>query len=111
MSDMMSDRRIDPRYPLILHATVENLASGAKLDCRTSDISRTGCYIDTRKPFSSGTVIRVKLTQGRETIEVQGIVKYVSAGLGMGVRFADPVPAKQFAILQGWLEAAARQPA
>src|SRR2546429_2203024 len=36
---------------------------------RTSDLSRTGCFIDTREPMSSGSAISIKLTQGGERSE------------------------------------------
>ena len=111
MADMMANRRNAPRYPLILRAEVTELSSGTKLNARTSDLSRTGCYIDTRQPLSSGSVISIKLTQGSESIEVQGKVRYVSGGLGMGVLFDEQIPAKYTAILESWLEAAAKQPA
>jgi len=111
MPDMMANRRNAPRYPIILPAEVIALADGAKLNARTSDLSRTGCYIDTRQPFLSGSAIRVMMTRGNERFEVQGTVKYVSPGMGMGVLFDEQIPAKQLAILDTWLEAAARQPA
>ena|SRR5437660_8777653 len=60
MADMMANRRNAPRYPLILRAEVTELSSGAKLNARTSDLSRTGCYIDTRQPLSSGAAISIK---------------------------------------------------
>ena len=111
MTNMMADRRSDPRYPLILRAEVTERSSGKKLSGRTSDISRTGCYVDTREPLSSGSSIQVKLTHLNEGIEVTGTVRYVSPGLGMGVQFDENIPDKQMAILRSWLEAAARQPA
>jgi hypothetical protein len=73
MPNMMSDRRIAPRYALILPAEVVELSHGLKLNTRTSDLSRTGCYLDTLQPFS-GSAIRIKLTQGSESIEVHGKV-------------------------------------
>ncbi len=110
MPNKMADRRVAPRYPLILRAEVVELSRGAKLSARTSDLSRTGCYVDTRQTLPSGSAIRVKLTQGGESFEVNGTVRYVSPGLGMGVEFEQQIPGKHLAILDRWLEAAARQP-
>ena len=110
MSDKMADRRITPRYPLILRAELTELTGGAKISARTSDLSRTGCYVDTLEPFRLGTVIQIKLTRGSESFEVQGTVRYVSPGLGMGVRFDEQIPVKQLAILDRWLEVGAKQP-
>jgi len=109
MPDMMANRRNAPRYPLILRAEVTELSSRDKLHARTSDLSRTGCYVDTREPLSSGSAITIKLTQGSESIEVHGRVRYVSPGLGMGVLFDEQINPKSLAILENWLEAAAKQ--
>jgi hypothetical protein len=110
MADKMSDRRISPRYPIAIPAEVVELTGGTRLSVRTSDISRTGCYVDTLQPFRSGTVVRIKLTQANESLEVQGTIRYVSAGLGMGVQFEDQIPAAKLAILERWIGMAAKQP-
>ena len=47
--DVMADRRNATRYPLILICEVVDI-SGTKMMARTSDVSRTGCYLDTLKP-------------------------------------------------------------
>lgn len=52
MPDVTQERRIAPRYPLVLSAEITEPASGAKVMARTSDISRSGCYLDTPKPHS-----------------------------------------------------------
>jgi hypothetical protein len=111
MPDMMANRRAFPRYPVTLRAEVVELSSGANINARTSDLSRGGCYIDTLKPFTSRSAVRVKLTQGNESFEVRAETRYVSPGFGMGLMFEEQIPARQLAILNGWLEAAAKQPA
>jgi hypothetical protein len=109
MPNMMSDRRVASRYAVILPAEVIELSHGVKLNARTSDLSRTGCYLDTLQPLPSGSAVRIRLRQGSESIEVHGVVRYVSRGLGMGVQFEDQIPAKQLAILENWLAMAAKQ--
>ena len=111
MQDKMAGRRVAPRYPIIRKAKVIELEGGAVQIARTSDISRTGCYVATRQTLTSGSAIRIKLTDGSESFEVQGTVKYVSPGLGMGVLFEQQIPAKQLTILSSWLEGPAKQPA
>lgn len=106
MPDGMADRRVAPRYPLILAAEVTEIESGTKLSARTADVSRTGCYVDTLNPTPSGVAILVRLTHETETFESRGRVIYVSQGLGMGVAFVD-VAADQLAVLDKWLAAAA----
>lgn len=109
MPDVMADRREAARYPLILMAEVTILSSGVKLTARTSDVSRSGCYIDTLSPPQSGTQIRLRLTQKDQTFETEARVVYVSRGLGMGVRFQEYVTAPQLAILDAWLQDASKR--
>lgn len=107
--DVMADRRDAPRYPLILIAEITEILSGTKMMARTSDVSRTGCYLDTLKPAPKGTMIQLRLTRGKETVETQARVVYVSPGLGMGVRFHEYVTANQLTVLDQWLGEASRQ--
>lgn len=110
MQDKMADRRDAPRYPLVFIAEVTDVNSGIRISARTSDLSRTGCYIDTLKPFPSGSMLRVKLSHEGEGFEVHGTVRYVSPGMGMGIQFEAQLPVKQLATLDCWLTAAAKQP-
>jgi len=109
MPDVMADRRDAMRYPLIVMAEVTLLSIGTKVTARTSDVSRTGCYVDTLQPPPKGALIRLRLTQRAETFETDAQVMYVSPGLGMGVRFADSVSSAQLAILERWLAEAAKK--
>ena len=108
MSDVMTDRRQAPRYALILVAGVTEVASGALLNARSSDVSRSGCYIDTLNPSPMGTDVSVKLQSGNEIFETPARVVYVCPGLGMGVHWGGHVPEQQLAILDRWLQTAAR---
>ncbi|MGB2590505.1 MAG: PilZ domain-containing protein [Candidatus Acidiferrum sp.] len=108
MPDVMADRRDAPRYPLILIAEVTEISSGIKIIARTSDVSRSGCYIDTLNPSPKGSQVRLRLIQGEETIETEARVVYVSPGLGMGVRFYEYITKGELAVLDAWLGEAAR---
>lgn len=99
----MQNRRSADRVPLILVAEVTEVDSGARLSARTSDVSRTGCYIDTLNPNPSGTVVRVKLTREGEELELLARIVYVSPRLGMGVRFDESITPPQLAILDRWI--------
>jgi PilZ domain len=108
MPDAMTDRRVAPRYPLILIAEVTDQLTSTKFTARTSDLSRTGCYIDMLHPLPRGTQVHVRLQNQREIFESPAIVMYVSPGLGIGVAFAEKLPANQQATLDRWLAAAAK---
>jgi hypothetical protein len=99
----MQNRRNAPRVPLILVAEVTEVESGARLSARTSDVSRTGCYIDTLNPTPTGTVVRVKLSHDGEELDLLSRIVYISPRLGMGVRFDESINADQLAILDRWI--------
>jgi len=106
MSGSMQDKRNDPRVPLIAAAEVTEVATGTRLSARTSDLSRTGCYIDTLNPTPVKTVVRVRLVHDGEELEVPARIVYVSPGLGMGVRFDENLSPAQLAVLNRWLSSA-----
>jgi hypothetical protein len=108
MQNVMANRRGAPRYPLTLVAEITEVSTGIQLHARTSDVSRTGCYVDTLKPFPKGAQVRLRLMSGKESFETNALVVYVSPGLGMGVRFQEDIPQKQLDILDRWLSEAAR---
>jgi PilZ domain len=108
--DVMADRRVAFRYPLILIAEITEIVSGTKSMARTADVSRTGCYVDTLKPSPKGTQIELRLIRGEEVFQAQALVMYSSPGLGMGVRFNEQVPGSQLNMLDRWLMDAARNP-
>ncbi len=107
MADVTTDRRSAPRYSLILLAEVTDRLSAAKFKARTSDISRTGCYLDMLNPLPRGTDVQLRLTNQDEVFETAATVIYNSPGLGMGVKFEAPSAAQQ-ALLDRWLTGAAK---
>ena len=106
MSGSMQDKRTDPRVPLIAAAEVTEVATGTRLSARTSDLSRTGCYIDTLNPTPVKTVVRVRLIHAGEELDLPARIVYVSPGLGMGVRFDEDLSPSQTACLDRWLSGA-----
>jgi Ribonuclease G/E len=103
MPGTMLDRRDAKRLPLILAVEVVEVESGTRLSARTSDVSRTGCYIDTLNPTPTGTTVRVKLTYEREELDLLGRIVYVSPRLGMGVRFDESITPEHLSVLDRWL--------
>jgi hypothetical protein len=67
MPEVTVEGRNSLRYAMVLAAEVVELPRGAKLSARTSDISRTGCYVDTLNPIQQGSRVRIRFThyQGR----------------------------------------------
>ena len=99
----MQNQRTSPRAPIIAVAEITEVATGTHLAARTSDLSRTGCYIDTLNPMQSKTVVKVSLRHEGEQLELPGRIVYVSPRLGMGVRFDEDLHPQQVAVLERWL--------
>jgi hypothetical protein len=102
MQDGAAEKRKGPRSLLVLAVEVIELPRGAKLGGRTSDVCRSGCYIDTLNPVPKGSQLRLRITHHNEVFEGLGSVVYVSPGLGMGVMF-ETVAAEEQAKLDRWL--------
>jgi hypothetical protein len=110
MPDVMADRRGAARYPLILAAEVSELDGSDALHGRSSDVSRSGCYIDTLNPKAVASLIQVRLRHGDAVFDANARVMYVCPGLGMGVMFDKETSAAQLTILDRWLASAAATP-
>ncbi len=102
MPDATVERRSAPRSSLVLAAEVVELPRGARLSARVSDVSSTGCYIDTLNPIPKNSKVRLRITHHEEVFEALGQIVYVSPGLGMGVKF-ESAPAEQQDRLARWL--------
>jgi PilZ domain len=103
-----AERRGSPRYPLVLAAEIVELPRGARLHARTSDVSRTGCYIDTLNPIPQGSKIRLRLTHDGDVFEALGVVVYASPLLGMGIAFSE-ISLEQKLKLDSWLNETDRE--
>jgi len=110
MTDVMADRRQAPRYALTLVAEVAEPLTSTALNARSSDVSRTGCYIDTLNPMPTGTQVTIQLRSGDEIFETAARVVYVCPGLGMGVHWGANPAEKQLATLDRWLQKAVKSP-
>jgi hypothetical protein len=102
---MDQERRRAPRFPFIANAEVLAESAGTRLSARISDISATGCYVDTINPLVDGTAVRLKILTESHTFEAPATVVYSVAHLGMGLRFGE-VQQNALDILQNWLPAA-----
>jgi hypothetical protein len=108
MSDVMTDRRDSPRYALTLVAVVTEIGTSNVLNARSSDVSRSGCYIDTLQPLPVGASVKLLLRSGDEIFETTAKVVYMCPGLGMGVNWGLSLPDKTLAMLDRLLAKAAK---
>ena len=107
MSNSGSERRGAPRFAVIMEAQATDLRTNTTFKLRCSDISLTGCYLDTLNPAEAGVPVRIRLEHGRRVFECQAKVAYKLPQMGMGVAFTHPLPGEQLETVSAWVSEAA----
>jgi hypothetical protein len=102
---MDRERRRGPRYLFIADTEVTDMASDAKRSTRTSELSISGCFIDTRNPAPAGTKLRIRISQSNTAFTAFGCVISVIPNTGMSIAFTRMEP-NQLSVLEKWLPAA-----
>lgn len=97
-----AERRADKRFSLTASTEVIDMQSGTRLLGRTSDLSASGCYIDTLSPFPKNTTVRLRLEHNQQKIDTTAVVVYSLVPMGMGLTFTEIRP-DQLEILKSWL--------
>ncbi|HZP31874.1 MAG TPA: PilZ domain-containing protein [Candidatus Acidoferrales bacterium] len=97
------ERREAHRYAFICPAELMNLDGSMRISARTSDLSLTGCYIDTLNPLPVGTRVLLELTKNNQRLQCQAEVTSCHMGSGMGLNF-DPLTPAQVDTVVSWLE-------
>lgn len=101
---MDHERRLSPRFPFIASAELLSESAGTRMTARISDLSATGCYVDTINPLPHGTFVQLKIFTETQHFEAPATVVYAHTHLGMGLLFREVQPDSQ-SILQNWLPA------
>ena len=100
------ERRKAPRYGLV--AIVELTSEGADsehgklVSGKITQISRSGCYVDSPKTLPVGTSLKVIIFRDQRTFVAKANIIHVQEQMGMGIAFLD-APKDQLAILDSWL--------
>jgi len=97
-----SERRTEPRTPMIAQAEVADIASGVKLSARVSDLSMSGCYLDALTPLPEGSDVHIRIAFNSEKLALRAKIRFSHPGLGMGVQF-DALTGEQMQTLHNWL--------
>jgi hypothetical protein len=92
--------RRSPRFPFIASAQVVETRTEAKLQARTSDLSREGCYLDMLNPLPTGTRLKINVTHRNQQLDAVGLVVHSELNVGMGVQFEE---IGQRAVIDAWL--------
>jgi hypothetical protein len=99
---MTTEQRRSPRYPFFASVEITDLKTGVRLVARTSELSQHGCYFDMMNPLQDGTIVKVRITNEKQTFEAGGRVVYFQSNKGMGVTFDEVGPDHQLT-LDKWL--------
>jgi PilZ domain len=90
---MEQERRCAPRYPFVAHAELSDEERSIYLRARVSDLSLSGCYIDTIHALPTGTQIVLYVTDDSGSFQARGKIVYCLPNLGLGVAFLGVDPA------------------
>lgn len=97
---MEKDLRQNKRTNLSLEVTVE--FSSGKREVRISDLSMSGCFIDSIAPVTQGesVIFMVRMPTSGEQLKLNGEVVYVFPNSGFGIKFTDLTEEEQNIIKQ-----------
>ncbi len=110
--DPYTTRRANPRFSFFANAEV-TLRDGTSVLGQLDELSSRGCYIDALEPVPVRTKLRLRISDGTSTCELQGKVIYMHSGggfgiFGMGVLFEE-MDAEQRSAIEEWLRGLAEQ--
>ena len=102
---MSGEKRQHPRRAVLIECRIDGTSGPAAT--RVSDLSTTGCYVESRTPVSPGAHMTVRLTFGGAVITLSGRIAHAQPSIGFGMEF-DPLSTE---IIQAFLEPAPELPA
>ena len=59
------------------------------LQCKLTDLTLSACYVETESPFPQHSAIQLCLKAGDTEVQVEGTVRVMHPGFGMGIEFAS----------------------
>ena len=97
---MEKDLRQNERTNISLEVTVE--FSSGKREVRISDLSMSGCFIDSIAPVVKGesVIFMVRMPTTGAQLKLNGEVVYIFPNSGFGIRFTDLTEEEQNIIKQ-----------
>jgi hypothetical protein len=97
-----SDRRCATRSAFIAPVEIVEMRTGSRIHARTSDLSPSGCYVDTLNPLPVGAAVRLQIQRSGLILDILANVSSRHASSGMGLVFGEITDAQR-AILESWL--------
>jgi hypothetical protein len=96
------DRRTHPRFHFCAAAEALDSQHRTRMNARTSDIGKGGCYVDTFSPFPLKTPVKIRITREKLSFTAEAKVVYSKIGMGMGLAFTAMEP-REIGVLEGWI--------
>jgi hypothetical protein len=96
------DRRTHPRYAFTAAAEALDSQHRTRMNARTSDLGKGGCYVDTFSPFPLNTGVRIRITRDKAAFMADAKVVSSKVGMGMGLQFTSIEP-QQMGVLEKWI--------
>jgi hypothetical protein len=101
----VAERREFCRIPFKASSLVIEANSAKIVVGPTRELSRFGCFVETKEPWPRRSRIRIIIAEGGDVFRASGVVAYVTAD-GMGIAFGI-VEADNHEILAKWLSRSA----
>lgn len=102
-AEVGGEKRQHPRRAVLLECRIDG-ASGPTAT-RLSDLSPTGCYVESRNPVSVGASITIRLTFGGALLSLTGRIAHAQPSVGFGMKFDS----MSMEVIEAFLEPAAVQ--
>jgi hypothetical protein len=96
------EKRLSPRFAFSPAVEATDIQANIRIVGRLSDISRSGCYIDTISPLAKDAAVTLTISKDGKSFRTQATVVYSKVGMGMGVSFTTSTP-EQLLVLEAWL--------
>lgn len=97
-----AERRYQERFPLVGSVEMMDAQTRTHLRARTSDLSLSGCYVDTLNPFPVGTILYLWIHRESDSFQARAMVRTQHLGSGMGLLFTDFLEDEN-SVLKSWL--------
>jgi hypothetical protein len=97
-----TERRNGVRHSCTAAAEIMDLQTHTRINGRTYDIDRGGCFIDSVASFPVGSLVALRLTKDNQTFVGTAKVVFQQAGMGMSLAFTSAEP-EQLWIIENWI--------
>ncbi len=104
-----NERRRHTRYPCPLPIQVTSLTLAFPLYGETSDVSLSGCYVNTLMPLPKDLQVNVRITVDNTEISTAACIRTCDQGVGNGIEFRE-TNADFCQVLQAKLQAIQQAP-